>query len=180
MIITIVLVIVSILALGFFLLLAVRGHASSVHDIADLEGMTQPLDLLAFRNLTDPAEEKYLRGHLSTRDFRQVQRQRLWAAIAYLDCVAANAAVLLRLGEAARRSQDPQIAAAGLVLVNNALRLRLYTVSAQARFYLAILVPGVRVSPAGVSDLYEQLTGIASTLGYLQSNIPARRVAAIL
>jgi hypothetical protein len=173
-------VVASILALAFFLYVAARGRGSPVTDVDALQGRTQPVDLLAFRNLTDPAEEQYLRDHLPAREFRVVQRKRLWAAIAYLDGVAANAALLLRLGEAARRSANPQIAEAGLLLVNNALRVRLYAISAQVRFYAAILLPGMRISPAAVSALYEQLTGTASRLGYLQNGAPAQRTVAIL
>ncbi len=180
MTITIIIVVAAILALGFFLFAAVRGRGPSVSDIAELPGKTQPIDLLAFRNLTDPAEERYLRENLAAGKFRAVQRKRVRAAIAYLDGVSANAAVLLRLGEAARQSANPQVAEAGLVLVDKALRVRLYATSARARFYAAILLPGMHVSPAAVSELYEQLTGSASRLGYLQNSNPARRMAAIL
>ena len=180
MTITFAFVIVSILAGAFFIYLAARGRAESISDIAELQGRTQPIDLIAFRNLTDPAEEQYLRDHLAGREFRRVRRQRLWAAIAYMDCVALNAAVLLRLGEAARRSPNPEVAAAGLRLVNDALRVRLYATLARARFYAAILLPGVRVSPATLSELYEQMSGTVSRLGYLQHGSAFRRVAAVL
>ncbi len=168
MIVTFILVVVSLLALAFFLYHAVRGGGAAVRDITELQGKTQPVDLLAFRNLTSPAEELYLRQHLPARDFRSVQRQRLRAAIAYLDCVSANAAVLLRLGEAARRSPNPQVADAGLALVNHALRVRLYALYARFHFYLALLFPGLKTSPGAVSDFYEKLTGTVQRLGYLQ------------
>jgi hypothetical protein len=180
MTITLILVIVSILALAFFLFIAVRGRGASINDVTELQGKTQPVDLLAFRNLTSPAEEQYLREHLPPREFRSVHRERLLAAIAYLDCVSANAAVLLRLGEAARRSPNPQISEAGLVLVNNALRVRLYATSARLRFYLAFVFPGLPSSPAAVSDSYEKLTGTVRRLGYLQNGSPTQRTAAVL
>lgn len=180
MTITLILVIVSVLGLAFFLFAAARGRAASVMDVVELPGKTQSVDLLAFRNLTDPAEEQYLRDHLPSRTFRAVQRKRLWAAIAYLDAVARNAAVLIRLGEAARQSANPQVAQAGLLLANHALRVRLYATSARARFYAGLLLPGIHISPPAVSDSYEKLTGVAARLGYLQSSTPAQRTAAIL
>jgi hypothetical protein len=64
--------------------------------------------------------------------------------------------------------------------VNNALRVRLYAISARTRFYIAFVFPGLRVSPAAVSDLYQELTGTASRLGYLQTGLAAQRTAAIL
>jgi hypothetical protein len=180
MTITPVLIVISVLALAFFLLQAVRGRGPAVHDISELQGKTRPVDLLAFRNLTSPAEEQYLREHLPPRDFRSVQRQRLLAAIAYLDCLSDNAAVLLRLGEAARRSPNSQVAEAGLLLVNNALRVRLYAFSARVRFYIAFLWPGLQASPAAVSDCYEKLTGTVQRLGYLQKGSPSQSAAAVL
>src|SRR5690349_21886050 len=98
MTIMLVLIAISVLTLGLFLFLAVRGRSVIVNDITELQGKTQPVDLLAFRNLISPLEEQYLREHLARSEFRSVQRQRLLAAIAYLDCVSNNAAVLLRLG----------------------------------------------------------------------------------
>jgi hypothetical protein len=178
MIITVAIILVSIFALAFFSFQAVRGHGAAVQDIAGLQGRTQPVDLLAFRNLTSPIQEQYLREHLPPRTFRSVQRQRLRAAIAYLDCVTDNAAVLLRLGEAARHSPDPQLAEAGLLLVNNALRVRLFAFSARARFYLAFVFPGLQASPKAVSDSYETLTGTVQRLGYLQTGSPGRSATA--
>jgi hypothetical protein len=176
---TAILVISAILVL-VVLFVTARGRAGSVSEIAQLQGKTQPVDLVAFRNLTDPVEEKYLRENLPARDFRMVQRERLRAAMEYVDAVAGNAAVLLRLGEAARRSANPQVAEAGMQLVNRALRVRLYALSAKAQLGAAILWPGVHVSPAAVTDVYQQLTRTVSRLGYLQNSAPARRVAAML
>jgi hypothetical protein len=179
MILTIILVLVAIFA-GIFFFIAARGSAASVADVAALEGRTQPVDFVAFQNLTDPAEEEFLRDNLPARDFRRVQRERLRATMAYVNAVAGNAAVLLRLGEAARRSPNPEIAEAGLQLVNHALKVRLYAFSARIQFGMALLWPGIHISPGAVSELYQELTGTVSRLGHLQNSTPARRLAAIL
>lgn len=180
MTITFVLIVFSVLALALFLFLAVRGRGAAINDVSELQGKTQPVDLLAFRNLTSPLEEQYLREHLPPRELRAVQRQRSLAAIGYLDCVSANAAVLLRLGDAARHSSNPQIADAGLALMNYALRVRLYALPTRLHFYLAYLFPGLQASPAAVSDSYEKLTGTVQRLGYLQTGLLSQSMATVL
>lgn len=167
MILTVVLIVISTLAL-LFLVVVARGRALAVSDVSQLPGRTQPVDLAAFRNLVDPDEEEYLRQNLSPEEFRKIHRERLWAASEYVQCVAKNAAILLRLGEAARRSDDPQVAEAGQQLVNSALRVRVTSLIAQAKLYAGIRLPGVGIPPIRISDSYENLTGDLSRLGHLQ------------
>jgi hypothetical protein len=173
-------VIISIVALIFILFMAIRRWRDSVTDVAELPAKTQVIDLAAFGNLIDPAEEEYLREKLSPPEFRSVQKSRLRAAIAYLNALSANAVLLVQLGETARHDANPQVAEAGLQLINNALRVRLYVISARARIYVALVVPGLRVSPSRVSHSYEQLTFAVSRLGYLQKNSAGQPTAASL
>ena len=63
MILTLILALFGLLMMAV-LLLAVRGQSVVVHNLRELEGRTQPVDLDAFRNLTDPREEEYLRQNL--------------------------------------------------------------------------------------------------------------------
>src|SRR5256885_15606334 len=84
-------VIISIVALIFILFMAIRRWRDSVTDVAELPAKTQVIDLAAFGNLIDPAEEEYLREKLSPPEFRSVQKSRLRAAIAYLNALSANA-----------------------------------------------------------------------------------------
>ena len=179
MITTLVLIAVAILALAFFVGM-LRGRASAVADVANLPGRIRPVDLAAFRNLMDPDEESYLREHLPHREFRAIQRERLQAALDYIQCVAANAAVLLRVGEAARRSRDPQVAATGQDLVDTALQLRVYSLLAQGKLYAGILIPGLRVSSARISNSYEHLAGALSRLGRLQEAPQTYKISANL
>ena len=179
MIPTFVLIAVAILALTFFLGM-LRGRASAVVDVSNLPGRIRSVDLVAFRNLVDPDEESYLREHLPRGEFRAIQRERLRAALDYVQCVAANAAVLLRVGEAARRSQDPQIATTGQDLVDTALQLRVYALLAQGRLYVGILIPGLRISPVRISDSYEHLAGALGRLGRLQNASQTYKIAANL
>lgn len=115
--VTIVLVLISLMAL--LLLYAVRGKTSPIAGLDDLVGRTRPVDIDAFRNLIDPAEEEFLRENLPAGEFRAVQRERLRAAVEYVSCAAHNAAILVRLGESARLNLDPKISEAGQQLLDS-------------------------------------------------------------
>jgi hypothetical protein len=167
MTITIFLVVFAVLAI-VALVVSARGRSAHVADVAELEGRLRPVDVLAFRNLVDLSEEEFLRDNLPPRAFRAIQRERISAAVEYVNCVAQNASLLLRLGEAARASTDPEIANAGNELVESALRIRIYALSAGIKLRARLVLPGLTVSPTAVSNSYENLTGLVSRLGRLQ------------
>jgi hypothetical protein len=169
MIITFVLVVGALIAL-FFLIRLAKGRGFSALAVSDPKVQIRPVDVRAFRNLIDPAEEEYLRSNLSQSEFAAIRRQRLRAAIAYIACASHNAAVLMRVGEAARLSAEPSVAEAGEKLVDSALRLRLFAFQATAKLYVGILLPGMRVSAISLADSYERMTGLGFLVGRLQSS----------
>jgi hypothetical protein len=172
-----ILLVVALAVLGFWIWAAKgRGLALRRKEAAEIH----PVDLDAFRNLMDPSEEEYLRHRLSASEFRAVQRRRLLAAIEYITCVAKNASALLTVGEAARANADPQVALAGQQLVEAALQLRLYAIAVIAKFYMAILLPGLKISPASVADRYQNVAGILGTLRRLQYPNRAARIPAAI
>ena len=162
------------------LLYVARGQSGAVGKVEDLAGYTRPVDLEAFRNLIDPREEQFLRDSLSPREFRAVQRERLRAASDYISKTAHNAAVLLRLGEAAARNPDPQIALAGQQLIDRALRLRLYAPLCLGQLYVRMTLPRVPVSLGRFVDNYQRLSGMAAQLALLQQPRRASRFTAVL
>ena len=168
------------LAAVVFLLRVARGQTSRVEDLEELPSRTQPVDLEAFHNLIDEAEEEYLRASLSKQDFRRVQRERLRAALEYVGRAAQNAAILVRLGEAARRNPEAEIAQAGQELVAKALRLRLYALLAKSKLRARLLLPGARLSSAPLLDRYQSLTDAAARLGRAQKPSFAGRIHAAL
>ena len=95
-------VILAAVALALIALDAAHGNAVGIGIADDLQAFTQPVDLPAFLNLVDPREEQFLRVSLTPQVFRRVQRHRLFAAREYVRRVAKNAAVMVRLGEAAK------------------------------------------------------------------------------
>lgn len=166
---TIALILVSIGVLGLAaLLMLARGWSSATANLDDLPDQMRSVDVEAFRNLVDPGEEQYLRANLPGDEFRKIQRQRVLAAIEYVSCAARNGSILMRVGDAARRSPDPAMAEAGEKLVDTAIRLRLYAFQATAVLYLGLILPGVRISPAGIADSYEQMTRLVVLLGCFQ------------
>lgn len=173
MIITLILILFALAALVFFVL---RGFGPSrlTTSQAGLNANIQAVDLEAFRNLIDPEEEDFLRLNLPTREFRGIQRARLRAAIDYLAAVSHNAALLLQMGLSARRSADPQIAETAQNLVDNALRLRLFSALAICKLCLRIAFPSAVVQPVGIAELYQLMTERASQLGRLQYPVMAR------
>src|SRR5580693_10543987 len=119
MILTIVLVAIAVLSLGVISRLAVTRKLQT-RESAQLAGAIRPIDVEAFRNLINPAEDDYLRRRLPPAQFRVVRRQRLYAMAAYVQVVAENAAVLVRLGQGAVASSDARISGAAQRVVNDA------------------------------------------------------------
>jgi hypothetical protein len=171
-------VLLSLLAL-FLLWRFARGEGVIVSKL-ELAGHTRPVDIDAFRNLMDPREEEFLRAHLFPGEFRAVQRERLLAALDYVRSTTHNAAVLLRLGEAATRSADPRVAMAGQRLIDSALRLRVYALLAMARLYFGAAMPGVPLSVGSLLDSYQHLSGLATQLAVMEHPARGARLSAIL
>ena len=154
-------------ALGVFFLWIRSGAHSGLNEETIKAGL-RDVDLEAFRNLLDFEEEQYLRENLPAPDFRAVQRERLGAALGYIDALSYNASLLLQLGQTARQSPDPQVADAGRHVVDNALRLRLYALDIRCRLYAKITFPGATLEPRAVVAHYQEVSNWAALLGRLQ------------
>jgi hypothetical protein len=135
----------------------------------------QPIDIEAFRNLANAADDRYLQGRLPSRSFHAVRRARLRAMIAYIDAAAGNATIVMRLGQAALASTDAATAQAAQQAVNDALRLRRNAGYAIARIYMAFAWPDFGLGGEGVIARYERMSGSAMLLGRLQNPaVPVR------
>jgi hypothetical protein len=171
--------VVAVIAI-LFLYWNFRRERILVRNLEDLAGQTQPVDFAAFSNLLDASQEQFLKQRLSSSDYRRIRRARLLATLEYVKRLAHNAQVLMRLGEAARSSSDPQVATAAQALVNNALRMRLLAMSAIVKLYGELWVPQFSTQMEPVADRYRQLTDAAGLLARLQQPAFAGRVAALL
>jgi hypothetical protein len=160
-------VVVSLLALFAVVLLA-KGYGANAKLLDNPQKHMRAVDIEAFRNLIDPAEEDFLRRNLHLSEFRSIQRARLLAAVEYVAGAAHNAAILMRIAETARHSQDPETARMAETLVENALRLRRYAFQVKFRLYLGIIIPAAQIAPVGIAERYEQMTRQVIMLGCLR------------
>jgi len=176
MTIAILLVIAAVLSLLVILGVAV---ARSLHVSCDarLAGQIQLLDVEAFRNLADPAEDAYLRSRLPASEFRAVRRARLRALAAYVQTAGKNAAVLVRMGQSALASADVPTAEAAAQLLNQALLLRRNAFLALVRIRIAMAWPNAGLVAAPILDGYGRLSGAAMLLGRLQNPAAPVRIA---
>ncbi len=166
-----ILVAVAFFALGILVYVAIRSRTRRV----DLEKAVQAfrsLDIEAFRNLIDSAEEAFLRNNLSPKKFREIKRQRAWAALIYAWEAGRAVAALARIGQAAQRSSDPKIAASGAQLSENAFRLRLQTIGACLHLLTEILLPDLESrSLPPLVDQYERAAETLFRLGRFSSGV---------
>jgi len=163
------LVAVAFFALAILVYVAIRSRTRPV----DLENAVQAfrsLDIEAFRNLLDSAEEAFLRENLSPKKFREIKRQRAWAALIYAWEAGRAATALAKIGQAAQRSSDPSIAASGVQVAESAFRLRLQTVRACPRLLTGILLPDLESrSLPPLVDQYERAADTLFRLGRFSS-----------
>jgi hypothetical protein len=143
-----------------------------------LEARIQPVDIEAFRNLVNPAEDEHLRRRLPSREFRHVRRVRLLAAAAYVQVAGRNAAILVRIGQSAQSSDDRNTVEAATRLVDQSLRLRQNAAVALFRIYIALAWPNSGLAATPVLDGYRELSGAAMLLGRLQNPAEPVRIAA--
>jgi hypothetical protein len=128
--------------------------SSKPRNLEQLASELQPIDVNAFRNLIDEREEQFLRERLTAREFRRIHRERMLAAVDYVRGAAHNAGTLIRLAEAAKSNSDPAVVTAAESLLENALRLRLYSLEAVPRLYLSIFVPQLNPTPRAFAETY--------------------------
>ena len=179
MTLAIILVVAAALALIFILGVAVS-RSLQVTAGSGLAEQIQPIDVEAFRNLVDPAEDEYLRRRLPAAEFRLVQRERLRATALYVQAAGRNAAVLVRMGQAALTAGNPDTAEAARRLVDNALLLRRNATFALLRIYFALAWPNSGWVATPILHGYEQLNGSAMLLGRLQNPAAPVRISAML
>jgi hypothetical protein len=157
-------------ALGLIFILSVSlSRSLQTSTNSSLATRIQPIDVEAFRNLIDPAEDKYLRRRLPASELRQVRRKRLRAMAAYVQTASKNAAVLILIAQNALTAGDVQTVEAAHRLIDNALRLRRNAAFALFRIYVATAWPNSGLTALPILHGYEQLNGSAMLLGRLQN-----------
>ena len=179
MTLAIILVVAAAVALAFILGVAVS-RSLQISPSSGLSAQIQPIDVEAFRNLVDPAEDDYLRRRVPPAKFRMVQRQRLRSLAAYVQAAGRNATVLVRMGQDALTESDVHTTDAARQLVDNALLLRRNATFALLRIYVALAWPNSGLAVATILSDYEQLSGSAMLLGRLRNPAAPVRLASTL
>lgn len=136
----------------------------------------RPMDVAAFRNLVDPAEDDYLRRRLPASDFRLVRRERLRALAAYVQSAKRNAEVLVRIAQNSTLAADAQTAEAARRLEDNAHLLQRNCMFAIVKIYIALAWPNSSLAAAPVLQGYEELNHSAMLLGRLQNPAATMRI----
>jgi len=178
MTLAIIIAISAVVALAIILRLALS-RGLQISSGSSFSAKIRPLDVEAFRNLINPAEGEYLRCRLPRAKFRVVRRARLRAMAAYVQIAAGNAAVLVRIGEAALASGDPHMHQAARQLVNQALLLRRNTALALAKIYIALAWPTYGLAAIRIADHYDRLSSSAMLLGRLQNPALPVRISSL-
>lgn len=171
MTLAIVLIVASVFALVLILIVSV----SRTLQLSSKGASLQPIDVEAFRNLVDPAQDAYLRRRLPPTEFRAVRRERLRAVAAYVRAAGANAALLVHIGQNALASNDPHTAEAARQVVNDALLVRRNATLVLMKIYVVLTWPNSGFFAAPVLHGYEQMSGAAMLLGRLSNpTVPVR------
>jgi len=178
MTLAIVLIIAAVLSLVVILWAGVTRRLQ-LSPRASSADFVEPLDVEAFRNLTDPEEDAYLRQRLPAAEFRQVRRARLRAMAAYIQSANHNAAILLVVGQAAQTSADANTAEAARQLANQAAQLRWYALVALLRIKVALAWPYAPPAAGPLLHGYQQLSSAAMLLGRLQNPAVPVRISAL-
>jgi hypothetical protein len=159
----------ALFVLGLLAYLATRNRTSPT----GLDGaisVLRSIDIEAFRNLVDPAEEVFLRLALPPKEFREIKRERAWAALAYVRCAGRAAVLFAKAGQDAQRSSEPQVAASGAQIADSALRLRLYSLQTSLRLLSAVVLPSaIDLPTSSLIDQYQQTAETLLRLGRLRS-----------
>jgi hypothetical protein len=177
MTLAIVLVIAAVLCLVVILRLTVS-RSLQISSAGGLARQIQPIDVEAFRNLADPAEDEFLHRHLPAAEFRRVRRERLRAMCTYIRVAGRNATVLIELGQVALTSSGTPAAQAAQELVDQALLLRRNAAFALLKIYVSLAWPTSGLAAAPILRAYEQLNSSAMLLTRLQNPAAPVRILA--
>jgi len=129
----------------------------------------QPVDLEAFRTLSERDDELFLREKLPDPGFRRLKRQRIRVTLRYVGRISGNAAVVMRLGQEARLSADPEIARTATQVLEMAGHIRLQCLMAFAKLSVEFAVPSLQLTPAVLVPAYQNLRENVLRLGALET-----------
>jgi len=166
--ITVIVIALALCAVVLFYM-AVRSRRKHAGDLF------RPVDLNAFRTLTDREDEFFMREKLPRSKFTHLKRQRIRVILRYVARIAANASAVLHISEeAARLNPTPEVAQAATQVMELATQIRLQCLVAMAKLSLEYAMPSLQLTPAMLVPKYLSLRENLKHLGSLepQSSVP--------
>jgi hypothetical protein len=142
-----------------------------IKDVTDLEGRWKLVDMEAFLNLVDPAEERYLRRNLPASQFRSLQRARVRVMWEYLGRLSFNAKLMMQAAQIVQHHSSGEQLQEATHLVASATRFRLLIFAADAYLAVRFLLPET-------SDPIRQLVGRYDALTQMFTQTCGQRLAA--
>ncbi|HEY6308187.1 MAG TPA: hypothetical protein VI488_17210 [Candidatus Angelobacter sp.] len=170
--ITMIVIALALSALALFYVAVRNRRKQSVQAI-------RAVDLKAFRTLTERDDELFLRERLPQSRFRRLKRQRIRVAMSYVGRIAGNAAVVMRMGEEARLSPNPEVAQAAAHVTELATQIRMQCMVAFAKLSAEFALPSLQLTPATLAPAYQTLRENVMLLGSLKLNSAAPVAVAI-
>jgi len=161
---SLVLAVVLFVAAVLLISLVRRRHLPLTNNLRDLERRMEPLDVEAFRVLVDAEDRQYLREHLPGKVFRHIQRERMRAAVDYVNVAIANAELITRAGEILQDHRSEDERRLGKELLEAALGLRAKAMFVRFKLYLCVLLPNLSFSGAPLVSAYRSLESRRASL----------------
>jgi hypothetical protein len=172
-------VVIAFLLAAAFAYIALRRSTQSV-GIERALSLMESLDLDAFRNLVDPAEDAFLQSCLPDVQFQKIRRERAWAALAYARALSHIALEFSRFGHALRQSRNSDVAELGRELVTGALSLRIMALQATARLFITAAFPRLpQRSPRLLFDEYFRSANLVARYRTLENSRGLRRTRVV-
>ena len=135
-----IIVMAAAVILAILVAAAVR-QKGQLKDVADFENRWQPVDMDAFLNLVNPAEERYLRQNLPGGAFRRIQRERVRVMWEYLGRLSFNAKLMTQAAQIVQHHSSGEQLQEATRLVGNATRFRVLVFAADVYLAVRFLLP---------------------------------------
>jgi hypothetical protein len=154
---------VPIIVLAAVALLVVLGAAvfrqrGQLKSTEELESRWQKVDMEAFLNLVNPAEERYLRRSLSATEFASIQRHRVRVMWEYLGRLSANSKLMMQAAQMVQHHGSPEQMQEATRLVGAATRMRVLIFAVDAYLIVRFLLPQTQDPVRTLVGKYGELT----------------------
>jgi hypothetical protein len=150
-------VIAAVALISLFSWVAFR-QGKQISAAGDIESRWKKVDMEAFLNLVDPAEETYLRRNLSATEFANIQRHRVRVMWEYLARLSANSKLMMQAGQMVQHHGRAEQMQEATQLVAAASRMRMLIFAVDAYLIVRFLLPQTQDPVRTLVGKYDELT----------------------